>query len=92
MVMNKNDLIDAVSERTGLARSDATRAVESVLAAITEALRAGDAVALSGFGTFLAKTRAARTGRNPRTGEAIAIPASRAPAFKAGKALKDALN
>jgi DNA-binding protein HU-beta len=90
--MNKNDLVDAVSERTGLARSDAAQAVEAVLAAITAALRAGDAVTLSGFGSFVAKTRAARTGRNPRTGEAIAIPASRAPAFKAGKGLKDALN
>jgi DNA-binding protein HU-beta len=90
--MNKNDLVDAVSERTGLARSDAAQAVDAVLAAITAALRAGDAVTLSGFGSFVAKTRAARTGRNPRTGEAIAIPASRAPAFKAGKGLKDALN
>ena len=90
--MNKNDLVDAVSERTGLARSDAAQAVEAVLAAITAALRAGDAVTLSGFGSFVAKTRAARTGRNPRTGEAIAIPASRAPAFKAGKGLKDAVS
>jgi DNA-binding protein HU-beta len=90
--MNKNDLVDAVSERTGLARSDAGQAVDAVLAAVTEALRAGDAVTLSGFGSFVAKTRAARTGRNPRTGEPIAIPASRAPAFKAGKGLKDALN
>ncbi|HQR49666.1 MAG TPA: HU family DNA-binding protein [Steroidobacteraceae bacterium] len=90
--MNKNELVEAVSDRTGLARSDAAQAVEAVLAAVTEALRAGDTVALSGFGTFVAKARAARTGRNPRTGEAIAIPASRAPAFKAGKALKDALN
>jgi DNA-binding protein HU-beta len=90
--MNKNDLIDAVSERTGLAKSDAARAVEAVLGTITEALRRGDTVALSGFGSFVTKTRAARTGRNPRTGEAIEIPASRAPAFKAGKGLKDALN
>ncbi len=90
--MNKNDLVDAVSERTGLARSDSAQAVEAVLAAITDALRAGDTVALSGFGSFVAKVRAARTGRNPRTGESIAIPASRAPAFKAGKGLKDALN
>ena len=90
--MNKNDLVDAVAERTGLARSDAARAIEAVLGAVTDALKAGDTVALSGFGSFVAKTRAARTGRNPRTGEALAIPASRAPAFKAGKALKDALN
>jgi DNA-binding protein HU-beta len=92
MTMNKNDVIDAVSERTGLAKSDAARAVEAVLATLTEALQKGDTVALSGFGSFLAKARAARTGRNPRTGEPIAIPASRVPSFKAGKALKDAVN
>jgi DNA-binding protein HU-beta len=90
--VNKNDLVDAVAERTGLAKSDAARAVEAVLGTVTETLQKGDQVALSGFGTFVAKARAARTGRNPRTGEAIAIPASRVPAFKAGKALKDALN
>ncbi len=90
--MNKNELVEVVSERTGLAKSDAARAVEAVLGTITETLRKGDQVALSGFGTFVAKTRAARTGRNPRTGEPVAIPASRAPAFKAGKGLKDALN
>jgi DNA-binding protein HU-beta len=66
--------------------------VEAVLGSITESLQKGDAVALSGFGSFVAKSRAARTGRNPRTGEPVAIPSSRAPAFKAGKALKDALN
>jgi DNA-binding protein HU-beta len=81
-----------VNERTGLAKSDAARAVEAVLGAITDTLQKGEAVALSGFGSFVAKTRAARSGRNPRTGETIAIPASRAPAFKAGKGLKDALN
>ena len=90
--MNKNDLVDAVAERTGLAKSDAARAVEAVLGSVTESLQKGDQVALSGFGTFVVKARVARTGRNPRTGEAIAIPASRVPAFKAGKALKDALN
>jgi DNA-binding protein HU-beta len=90
--MNKNDMIDAVAERTGLAKSDAARAVEAVLATVTEALQKGDTVALSGFGNFVAKSRAARTGRNPRTGEAIAIPASRVPSFKAGKGLKDAVN
>jgi DNA-binding protein HU-beta len=90
--MNKNDLIDTVSERTSLAKSDAARAVEAVLASITEALQKGDAVTLSGFGTFQTKSRAARTGRNPRTGEAIQIPASKVPGFKAGKGLKDAVN
>jgi len=90
--MNKNDLIEAVAERTGLAKSDAARAVEALLGTITEALQRGETVAVSGFGSFVTKVRAARTGRNPRTGEPVAIPASRAPAFKAGKALKDALN
>ena len=90
--MNRNDLVDAVAEQTGLAKSDAARAVEALLGAVTDALRKGETVTLSGFGSFVAKTRAARTGRNPRTGESIAIPASRAPAFKAGKGLKDALN
>jgi DNA-binding protein HU-beta len=90
--MNKNDLIDAVAERTALAKSDAARAVEAVLGAITESLQKGEAVALSGFGTFATKTRAARTGRNPRTGEAIQIAASNVPGFKAGKGLKDAVN
>ena len=90
--MNKNDLVDAVAERTALAKSDAARAVEAVLGAVTEALQKGEAVTISGFGTFATKTRAARTGRNPRTGEAIAIPASRVPGFKAGKGLKDAVN
>jgi len=89
--MNKNDLIDAVAERTSLAKSDAARAVEAVLAALTEALQKGDAVAISGFGTFVTKVRAARTGRNPRTGETLEIPASRVPTFKAGKGLKDAV-
>ena len=90
--MNKNDLIDAVAERTALAKSDAARADEAVLGAITEAMQKGDTVALSGFGTFATKERAARTGRNPRTGEAIQIAASKVPGFKAGKGLKDAVN
>jgi DNA-binding protein HU-beta len=90
--MNKNDLIDAVAERTSLAKSDAARAVEAVLSTITAALQKGEAVTISGFGAFATKSRAARTGRNPRTGEPIAIPASRVPGFKAGKGLKDAVN
>ncbi len=90
--MNKNDLIDAVAERTSLAKSDAARAVEAVLATITDSLQKGDVVTLSGFGAFATKTRAARTGRNPRTGEAIQIAASRVPGFKAGKGLKDAVS
>lgn len=90
--MNKGDLVDAVAAEAGLSKADATRAVESLLAAITQALKAGKQVSLVGFGTFTVKKRAARTGRNPRTGEAIEIRASKVPGFRAGKALKDAVN
>ncbi|MCC7489890.1 MAG: HU family DNA-binding protein [Gammaproteobacteria bacterium] len=90
--MNKGDLIDAVSGEAGLSKADASRAVESVISAITRALKDGNQVSLVGFGTFTVKTRAARTGRNPRTGDAIEIRASRIPGFRAGKALKDAVN
>ncbi|HTE43331.1 MAG TPA: HU family DNA-binding protein [Steroidobacteraceae bacterium] len=90
--MNKGDLIDAVSTQTGLAKADATRAVDSVLETITNALKAADTVAIVGFGTFVVKARAARSGRNPQTGATIQIPASNVPGFKAGKALKDAVN
>jgi DNA-binding protein HU-beta len=90
--MNKGELIDSVSERTGLAKADATRAVDAVLESITGALKAKDTVAIVGFGTFVVKTRAARSGRNPQTGATIQIPASQVPGFKAGKALKDAVN
>jgi DNA-binding protein HU-beta len=90
--MNKGDLIDAVTADTGLSKADATRAVESVLASITKALQGGQQVSLVGFGTFAVKKRAAREGRNPRTGEMIQIAASKVPGFKAGKALKDAVN
>ncbi len=90
--MNKGDLIEAVSGETGLSRNDATRAVDSVITAITRALKEGAQVSLVGFGTFVVKKRAARTGRNPRTGEAIEIRESRVPGFRAGKALKDAVN
>ncbi len=90
--MNKAELIDAVSGQSGLAKAEATRAVDAVLETITTALRSGDSVALLGFGTFVVKARAARSGRNPRTGETIAIAASKVPDFKAGKALKDAVN
>ncbi len=90
--MNKGELIDAVSGKTGLAKADATRAVDAVLDSITDALKAKDTVAIIGFGTFAVKTRAARAGRNPRTRETIQIPASEVPGFKAGKALKDAVN
>lgn len=90
--MNKGELIDAVSAQTGLAKAEATRAVDAVFDTITTTLRSGDTVALVGFGTFSVKSRAARSGRNPRTGETIEIAASRVPGFKAGKALKDAVN
>ncbi len=90
--MNKTELIDAVAERTNMSKADAARAVDAVLETVTETLKRGDSVTLVGFGTFEVRERAARTGRNPRTGETIEIKASRAPAFKAGKALKDAVN
>ena len=90
--MNKTDLINAVADASGLSKSDAGGAVEAVLDSISGALKAGDSVALIGFGTFSVKSRNARVGRNPRTGEAIDIKASKIPAFKAGKALKDAVN
>jgi len=90
--MNKGDLIDAVCTETGLSKADATRAVESVFSVITGVLKQGEQISLVGFGTFTVKTRAARTGRNPRTGETIEIRASRVPGFRAGKALKDAVN
>jgi DNA-binding protein HU-beta len=90
--MNKAELIDAVSEQTGLAKAEATKAVDAVFDSITTALKAGDTVALIGFGSFVVKDRAARAGRNPRTGETIEIAASKVPGFKAGKALKDAVN
>jgi DNA-binding protein HU-beta len=90
--MNKAELIDAVASSADLSRASATQAVDAVVDTITESLRKGDSVTLVGFGTFEVRARAARTGRNPQTGEEIQIKASNAPAFKAGKALKDAVN
>ncbi|MDJ0940201.1 MAG: HU family DNA-binding protein [Woeseiaceae bacterium] len=90
--MNKGELIDAVAASAGLSRADATKAVDGVLESVTNALKSGSSVSLVGFGTFSVKARAARMGRNPRTGEAIHIAASNVPGFKAGKALKDAVN
>ena len=90
--MNKAELIDAVAEGADLSKASASRAVDSFVTAVTGALQKGDQVALVGFGTFSVKARAARTGRNPRTGEAIQIKASNNPGFKAGKALKEAVN
>lgn len=90
--MNKNDLISTVAETSGLSKSDASNAVEGVFDAITKALAGGDEVRLVGFGTFSVAKRKASTGRNPRTGEPMNIPASTQPKFKAGKGLKDAVN
>jgi DNA-binding protein HU-beta len=90
--MNKTELVDAVADAANLSKADAGRAVDAVVDSITNALKAGDSVTLVGFGTFLVRARAARTGRNPQTGATIEIKAANAPAFKAGKALKDAVN
>lgn len=90
--MNKTELIDAVAEAADLTKAESSRAVDAVVAAITRALKDGDAVTLVGFGTFQVRDRAARTGRNPKTGDTIKIAASKNPSFKAGKALKDAVN
>ena len=90
--MNKGELIDSVAGSAGLSKSEATKAVDAVLDSISRTLSGGSSVSLVGFGTFSVKARAARMGRNPRTGEAIQIKASNVPGFKAGKALKDAVN
>lgn len=89
--MNKTDLINAVSEKTDLSKKDATQAVDSVFESIMDSLKDGDKVQLIGFGNFEVRERAARKGRNPQTGEEIEISASKVPAFKPGKALKDAV-
>ena len=91
-LMNKSDLIDGVASAADLSKADAARAVDGVIATVTQALKSGDQVTVVGFGTFLVRQREARAGRNPRTGETIQIKASKVPAFKAGKALKDAVN
>ena len=90
--MNKSELVDVVAESAEISKAAATRAVDGLVNAITDALKSGEQVTLVGFGTFLVRERAARTGRNPRTGEPLNIAASKNPAFKAGKALKDAVN
>lgn len=89
--MNKTELIAAVAEKAGMSKKDSEKAVNAVFESITVALTEGDKVQLVGFGTFEVKERGARVGRNPRTKEEIEIPASRVPAFKVGKALKDAV-
>lgn len=90
--MNKSELIEAIADSAGLTKADAGRALDAATDAIASALKKGNSVSLVGFGTFTVRHRAARTGRNPRTGETIKIKASNTPAFKAGKALKDAVN
>jgi len=89
--MNKADLINHVAAEAGLSKSDASNAVEAILSGITSTLTDGGSVSLVGFGIFSVSARAARTARNPRTGKPIEVPASNAPKFKAGKALKDAV-
>lgn len=90
--MNKTELIAAIADQAGLTKVDASKALEAITDSITNALKTGDTVTLIGFGTFKVTARAARTGRNPRTGEELSIAARKAPAFAAGKALKDAVN
>lgn len=90
--MNKNELIAAVADKAGLSKKDADKAVNAVVASITDALKGGEKVAVVGFGSFEVKSRPARVGRNPKDGSAIDIPASKAPVFKAGKTLKDSVN
>ena len=90
--MNKAELIEAVAEQADMTKADAGRAVEAVVSTITNAMKKQDDVSLIGFGTFTVRDRAARAGRNPQTGETIQIAAAKVPAFKAGKALKDAVN
>lgn len=88
---NKADLIDGVAAKSGLTKKDATAAVEGLFDVVTETLAEGERVQVIGFGTFEVRDRAARKGRNPQTGEEIQIPATKVPAFKAGKGLKDAV-
>jgi len=90
--MNKTDLINAIAEHANLSKADAGRSLEAFINTIETTLKAGDVITLVGFGTFQVKARAARTGRNPQTGQEITIAAANVPSFKAGKGLKDAVN
>jgi len=90
--VNKTDLIDHIAESADLSKADATRAIEAMISAVTKTLKKDGTVTLVGFGTFSVGKRAARTGRNPRTGDEIKIKAAKVPKFKPGKALKDAVN
>ena len=90
--MTKADLVNAMAEKAGLSKTDAEGALKAFTSAVTDALKAGEKVAMVGFGTFSVADRAARTGQNPQTGEKIQIAAAKVPKFKAGKALKEAVN
>ena len=90
--MNKTDLVNAVASKAEISKKDAEAAVSAVVSSISEALAGGEKVQLVGFGSFEVRDRAAKQGRNPRTGESITIPASKLPAFKAGSALKEAVS
>ena len=90
--MNKAELISAIAEHSNLSKADAGRGLDALLKTIESTLKAGDAITLIGFGTFEVKDRAERTGRNPQTGQEIAIAAAKIPSFKPGKSLKDAVN
>ena len=90
--MKKSDFIKCVAEKTGMSQAACGECLDAMIECVTEALKKGDSVSLIGFGTFSVKERAARQGRNPRTGETIQIKAAKVPSFKAGKALKDAVN
>ena len=90
--MNKSELIEAVAESADIPKAVAARALDAMVESVTDSLKKGESVSLVGFGTFTLKERAARTGRNPQTGQPIEISAAKVPSFKAGKALKDAVN
>lgn len=90
--MNKTELVATVAEKSGMTKADAARAIDATLETITETMASGDQVALIGFGTFKTATRAARSGRNPKTGEVMQIAEATVPRFAAGKSLKDAVN
>ena len=90
--MNKSDLVAAIADGSGLTKADASRALSATTGAISSALSNGDKVSITGFGSFLVRDRAARSGRNPQTGATIYISASKVPAFKAGKLLKESVN
>lgn len=90
--MNKSELIEAIAASADIPKAAATRALDAMVDTVTDSLKQGDSVSLVGFGTFTVKERAARTGRNPQTGQPIEISAAKVPSFKAGKALKDSVN